>query len=38
MTPRAEGSEDATALGALLKETADSLGVLIADHLTDSEA
>ena len=27
------GSEEATALGALLKETADSLGVLIADHV-----
>ena len=33
MTPRASGSENATALGALLKETADSVGVLIADHL-----
>ena len=33
MTPRASGAEDATALSALLKETADSLGVLIADHV-----
>ena len=35
MTPRTWGtcgSDDTTALGALLKETADSLGVLIADH------
>ena len=30
MTPRASGSGDATALSALLEETADSLGVLIA--------
>ena len=33
MTPRRSAPEDAAALGALLKETADSLGVLIADHL-----
>jgi hypothetical protein len=33
MTTRASGPEDATALSALLKETADSLGVLFADHL-----
>jgi hypothetical protein len=33
MTPRTSGSEDATALRALLKETADSLGVLVADHV-----
>jgi hypothetical protein len=31
--PRTSQSEDATALSALLKETTDSLGVLIADHL-----
>ena len=31
MTPRSAGSENV--LGALLKETADSLGVLIADHV-----
>jgi len=33
MTPRTVGSDDATALGTVLKETADSLGVLIADHV-----
>ena len=33
MTPRTLGLDDATALGAVLKETADSLGVLIADHV-----
>ena len=33
MTLRVSGSEDATALSALFKETADSLGVLIADHV-----
>jgi uncharacterized membrane protein YqjE len=33
MTPRTWGPEDATALGALLQETAESLGALIADHV-----
>jgi hypothetical protein len=32
-TWRTRGTEDVTALGAVLKETADSLGVLIADHV-----
>jgi hypothetical protein len=33
MIPGASRPEDATALSALLKETADSLGVLIGDHV-----
>jgi membrane protein implicated in regulation of membrane protease activity len=33
MTPRQTESEDAAGLGRLLKETADSLGVLIGDHV-----
>ena len=33
MTPRSPGSEDSSAVSALLKDTADNLGALVADHL-----